>query len=494
MASRPSPKTSFSRSRRWSILFSVIASIVAVIALVGMLNYLAARHYTRFSWSSRTKAQLSPQTLNLLNSITNDIKVTVYFDKKHELYTLVDSLLSEYHGKNRHISIETVDYVNNPAGAEKVKATYGLRSAAQKDLVIFEANGRTNYVEQSFLGDYTIDPQQNEKGEREFRYVLKSFKGELYFNAALLRVTSTKPFKAYFVAPHKLSSLISTEKDGYNKLVELLQQNYIQPAVITNLVGTNTVPADCNLLVVLATRTPFFPEEVDNIRKYLNQGGRMLFLLNFTSEKDNLGMEKFLAEDWNVEIGHNIVRDMENSQKDGVDLIISGFNKNSPIVSSLLDSSVQLYQPRSISKRDTGKQNADAPKVEELAFTSANAIIENSSAPHNKPIPLMVSVEKGAIKGVYAERGVTRMVIGGDSIFLNNYYIGSGDNQLLAVNIFNWLLDRTQLMQGVAPQQVTEYKIMMTRSQFRDVEWILLAAMPGGVMLLGGIVWLRRRK
>jgi LPXTG-motif cell wall-anchored protein len=34
----------------------------------------------------------------------------------------------------------------------------------------------------------------------------------------------------------------------------------------------------------------------------------------------------------------------------------------------------------------------------------------------------------------------------------------------------------------------------MTQVQQRQVRWLLLAALPGGVLALGGLVWLRRRK
>jgi LPXTG-motif cell wall-anchored protein len=34
----------------------------------------------------------------------------------------------------------------------------------------------------------------------------------------------------------------------------------------------------------------------------------------------------------------------------------------------------------------------------------------------------------------------------------------------------------------------------MTRAQLHQAQWVLLAGLPGSVLLLGGLVWLRRRK
>jgi LPXTG-motif cell wall-anchored protein len=34
----------------------------------------------------------------------------------------------------------------------------------------------------------------------------------------------------------------------------------------------------------------------------------------------------------------------------------------------------------------------------------------------------------------------------------------------------------------------------MTRGQQQTVQWLFLAALPGAVLALGGLVWLRRRR
>ncbi|HZV34046.1 MAG TPA: hypothetical protein VFB72_05670, partial [Verrucomicrobiae bacterium] len=58
----------------------------------------------------------------------------------------------------------------------------------------------------------------------------------------------------------------------------------------------------------------------------------------------------------------------------------------------------------------------------------------------------------------------------------------------------NWLLDQNELLQGIGPHPVKEYKLNMTTAQMSNVRWLLLGAMPGSILVFGGLVWFRRRR
>jgi hypothetical protein len=72
--------------------------------------------------------------------------------------------------------------------------------------------------------------------------------------------------------------------------------------------------------------------------------------------------------------------------------------------------------------------------------------------------------------------------------------IQNGANKDFAAFALNWLLDRTQLLEGVGAREVTRHQLLITRAQLTKAEWVLLGGMPGTALLLGGLVWLRRRK
>ena len=129
------------------------------------------------------------------------------------------------------------------------------------------------------LAQYVLEQVPNEK-EREFRRKPTAFVGETAFTMVLLDVTSPKPLKACFLQGHGEHRIDSgDDQAGYLKFASVLHQNYIQVEPLS-LLGTNTVPMDCNLLVIAGPRETIPDLELEKIEQYLNQGGRLLALFN----------------------------------------------------------------------------------------------------------------------------------------------------------------------------------------------------------------------
>ena len=492
MANDLKPRVSFSPWRRWGIRLDFAVRTVLVLAVVVMLNYLGARWYHRFYLSSQTRHSLSPLTVGLLKSLTNHVKVTLFYDKEDELFTTVSALLNDYHNANPRLRVTAVDYVWDAGQAEKIKSEYKnhLASVTNKNLIIFDCDGRVKVVNGNALAEYVYEQVPNET-EREFRRKPVAFLGEKMFTSALLSVTSSKPLNVCYLTGHGEHPLEGGDETGYLTFASVLRQNYTQVQPLT-LTGTNAVPMDCNLLVVAGPTAPLAEAELEKIDDYLHQGGRLLVLFNYLSLKRPTGLEKVLAG-WGVDVGRSTVSDARNSWR-GSDIVVMDFGpRPHPIVNPLTGSALHLILPRAVARLEVGNPPADAPRVEEIAFTGPGAKADGSDAPNSRRFSLAVAVEKGRVPGVIRDRGSTRLVVVGDSIFLGNHQIESAGNRDFLGCAINWLLERTQLMQGLGPRPITEFRLTMTKSQSRSAGWILLVAMPGAVLLLGGLVWLRRR-
>jgi hypothetical protein len=486
MATNSQP--SFSPGRRWKIGFDVIVRTALVLAIVVMVNYLGAKFFGRFYLSSQTQ-QLSTRTLSVVHSITNRVTVTVYYDKDDDWYPMIIALLNEYHSANPDIFIKAVDYVLDPGEAEKIKEQYKLSSAKDKNLVIFDCDGRWQSVNGDELSQVKLEPVPNAT-EGEFRRKPIAFNGEMLFTAKLLAVENPKPLKAYFLQGDGEPSLSDSGDQGYLKFGAILGENNITNVPL-QLLGENPVPDDCNLLIIAGPRSALKEAELQKIDQYLAQGGRLFMLFNYLSLKQPTGFDLILAR-WGVAVLADVVQDPKNSYS-GNDVIINTFN-NHPVVNPLTGLAVQLILPRPVGALNLQNPPADAPKVDELLSSSPQSTLMGDATAAPRSYPLVVAVEQKAVPGVASTRGITRMIVAGDSSFLDNQMIKAVANSDFAGYAVNWLLDRTVLLNGIGPRPVTEFRLTMTRDQQKTVRWLLLGALPGGVLVFGWLVWLARRK
>jgi gliding motility-associatede transport system auxiliary component len=459
-----------------------------------MVNYLASRNFKRFHWTKDSRYELSPMTHKLLDTLTNEVKVIVFFDPENPVYGLVKGLINEYQLVCPKLDVEYVDYNRLPGRAMRIKEQYRLASAADKDLIIFDCHGKPPQV-----------VYDNELSEYDWSTLFTSpevkrtaFDGEQRFTWAIISVSDPKQFKAYFLTGHGEHDPASEQDgEGYQQLARLLAEKNIAHDRLS--LQTNDVPADCQVLIIAGPRTALTPTELERVEGYLNRGGRAFILfMNTLAGARKTGLENALAG-WGVEVGNNLVRDRSQGKDDESPfLIVSTFGAH-PITNPLGDRQLGLILPRSVRQMPGASRSADAPKVLELAFTTSvgvalkNVSGNNGTVETNGAIPVMVGVEKGAIAGVNPDRGSTRMVVVGDSFFLGNVNIDSVANLDFANLAVNWLLDRPQLL-AIGPKPIHEYKILLTQAQLVSVRWILLAALPGGALLPGILVWLRRRK
>jgi hypothetical protein len=496
MATDHTSRPSFSAAARWRIGLDVALRTALVLAVVVMVNYLGVKFFHRFYLSSQTRVQLAPRTLSVLHSLTNRVEVTLYYDRMDEFLPDVVALLNEYRAANPKISVHTVDYVNDPGEAEKVKGRYKqfFTSQSDKNLVIFDCAGRVKIFPGAALTQYQTkqvqakDPQQK---ELEFERRPIRFNGEQAFTAMLVALASPQPLKAYFLQGHGEPSLTDSGNVGYQKFASVLQQNYI---AITNLswVGNAGVPMDCNLLVIAAPDHALSEPELQQIDQYLREGGRLLILFNFASQGHPTGLETIL-QPWGVTVLDDIAQDTEHTISTR-DIVVETYGKH-PVVSSLSQVQLQLYLPRPIIKNLN--LPANAPQVDELFGTSASGTLLGNRAEPPRNYPLACAIEQKPVAGTANPRGNTRIIVVGDSIFMGNYYIEGGTggaNRDFLNTAINWLCDRPLLVEGIGPRPVTEFRLQITQHQQRQLRWLLLGALPGGILLLGWLVWLVRRK
>jgi ABC-type uncharacterized transport system involved in gliding motility auxiliary subunit len=495
-SNQPSLPPSFSTARRWKIVFDTILRTVLVLAVIVMANYIGYIFSRQFYLSSQMRIHLAPRTVSVLQTLTNQVDVTVYCSKQDfGMYPTVMALLNEYHRLDPRINIKVVDYTRDPAAAVQVQQKYNLFSSAanngppEKNFIIFDYQGRFKAAPSEALVQYGAVGMAPDKKNLDIRPV--AFNGEKMFTSMLLAITRPRPFTAYFLQGDGEPSLANSRDDGYLKFGEILRENYIN-VIPFSLSGDEDVPSDCELLIIAGPHTFFSDAELNRIDHYLAQGGRLLVLLDYNSINHPTGLENFLAH-WDVNVGMDVVQDANGAGGNSFNIVVEDFSAH-PVVNSLTQSKLELILSMPVSPINTPNAPADAPTVTTLAQSSPNSILYGQHGVPPHPYPLMVAVEQNSAKGLANPNGGMRMVVVGDSLFLDNQVIEAGANRDFASYAVNWLLDRPTLLTGIGPSPVTEFRLLMTQAQMRNVRWLLLAALPGIVVAFGWLVWLRRRK
>ena len=492
---------SFSVARKWSLSLSMLLALGAVVALLVMVNYLAARHFMRWSISEKAQTQLSPLTLRVLASVTNRINVTLYYDKRESRYNLSYNLLKAYHYANPLIDLKVVDYINEPGAAQVVKLKHKL-GETDRDLIVFESQDRPKIVYQGELSDIDIQPLVRGESKEVKR---TNFKGEGLFTSAILNVISARQPKAYFLTGHGEHSPESEDgMNGYSRFAGMMRENNVDIARLS-MDGPGEVPTDCNLLIIAGPRNAIDPKVLDKVSRYLRQGGRLLVMFYpRVGPARSSGLETLLAE-WGVKVGDNLVIDEKNALSDTKEDFVTSTFGNHPIIKPLLHG-FQVYTilPRTVEKDTSKPASTDSPQIDPLLYCSSEGRVITDIRPDGRPVSsprdfignksIAVAVEKGGLRNVSADRGTTRIVATGESLFLVNNAIDREANRQFATHAVNWLLARNDLLVAVPPRPLSEYKLTLTDAQMSAVRWILMAGLPGAALFLGALVWLRRRR
>ncbi len=477
---------------------NTLLAAAATLCLVAMLNYLAAGHVWRFQWSRDAAFKLSRQTRVVLESLTNEVQVTIFFQPdgdNEDIYVLTSRLLEEYQNANpRHVHVRLLDYTRFPGPSKELLVKYDLNGSREKDFVLFESNGHHKIVYAREMAEYDFSGLLSGRTKFVRR---NGFRGELLFTSDIYAVSNPQALKTYFLYGHGESNpgnpageADNLGRGGYTNLAAILKQKIDSDWDRLTLLGTNDVPRDCQLLIIAGPREgDFLPEEVSKIAVYLKNGGRLLALL-----PKPCGLELLLAK-WGVRLGNSTVVDKNPTFNVQPGFFLTAVLCPHAVVNPLVKDKtpILMVATRPVYQVEDHGKIPGAPQVTYLASTSAQGV---DGANHVGSYPLLAAVEQGVIKGVDTPRGGgTRMVVAGDADFLGDSVINSWlGNDEFAYLALTWLLQKPPLLlEGLVPHPIKEYRLFLTTEQSSAVRWLFLAGLPATILAFGGLVWLRRR-
>src|SRR5664280_108239 len=467
---------------------SATAGIVLAVALVGMVNWLGYRHYSRGDWTSSKLYTLSEKSLNVLKRLTKDVRVVVLMTPSTPLFSETKELLDRYQAASPKIKVEFIDPERDPLRTKALAQEFGVSTA---NTAVFSSEGRKKYVTSDQLAEYDYSGMQTGQAPK-----LKGFKGEEQFTSAILGVVNPKVPKIYFSTGHGEHDPDGTDANGYSQLRDAIKRDNFDVEKTTLLSGA--IPADCDLLVIAGPKAPFTDPEKAALKAYLDKGGRALIMLDpvLGDRAQASGLEDLL-KGYGVQVDNDIVVDPARKLPffDLSAVYVNEFRSH-PVVDGMQGLAVLLPVARSVTTVSApGASSTILLTTSDKGWgeTDLAAIVAGKPvAKDAKDIPEPVSLGVAAQSEKDKEAG-WRLVVFGNSAFATNQYLANAGNSNLSLNAVNWLANQVQAL-GIAPRSPEQVQLFLSETQMSHVLLISLFGLPGCAILLGVAVWWRRRR
>ena len=496
--------------RKQSLRYGVagVFALVLVVGLVLMANWIGARHYKRWDWTSTKLYTLSKISLDLVGSLDTEVRIVVFMVPESPLYDQARELLERYAAASDKVVLEYIDPEREPLRTKTLAEQFGITMA---DTVVFIAGDRTKYVTAEQMVEY--DYSGMEYGQQP---TIRAFRGEEEFTSAIQSLVISEVPKIYFVTGHG-ESIPGLQTTGaltgrsISYLVDKLKKDNMVAEELVLFSGE--VPTDADVIAIVGPTTPYTETEIAALGAFLDGGGRMLVALDPLIEPDgtmrSTRLEAFLAER-GVVVGDDLIVDPSRE--------LPGFDKSAIYLTDFADHPVNTgldgIAVLFIMARSLGTDSDDAHVLVEATtdgwgetdlgmLLRGEPVIFDDGFDTLGPVAVAVVVESPATAVVTkdddgpgsdpdGERSY-RLAVFGDADFLTNIDIRNLGNEILAMNTLNWLVERDHSM-GIRPRDVAELSFRIDQHQMRIILVVVLLVMPGAAVAMGILVWRRRRR
>lgn len=438
--------------------------ILVVIAVIIVANILADRYNKSYDATSNKRYSLSEQTAKIVKGLKQPATIT-YFNQSTRFRDGKD-LLDEYANLSPKVHVDYVDPDKDPQAAREAGVNEFGTAIVQAGLKKDEAKSMT---EEGITGAFIRDLKSNTR-------------------------------TVCFAAGSGEHQLDDSQREGLSQFKDRLSKDGYETRSV-DLLQKAEVPGDCTSLIVAGPTKNYQEPEVDAIKKYVEDGGRALFLLDPPLK---LGHEEIadndaltnLLQSWGVTMDKDLILDLNPiGQLAGLGpqvALVTTYDSQ-PIVNDMKGTATGFPLSRSIEIKNTDKTSVQKlfdSSASSLATDNLSSPAVNVNDPKNKKGPLTI-----AAAGTYntgKEKSQGRFVVVGSSSWIANRFLDFNGNSDLALNTVNWLASDEDLI-SIRPKKEDNRRITMTRAQLSWVRAVSQFLLPGIVLVVGIGVWWKRR-
>ena len=438
---------------------------IAFLGILVVVNSLGYTYTKRWDLTADKENTLSPETLDVLDSLTEPVKAVGYFTVARSSAT-AESLLDQYaYNSNDMLTYEFIDPDREPAQAQEAGIT-------ADGMIVFTMGENKQLV---------------------------TVATETEFTSALIRLKNPGGLNIYFLTGHGEFSIEGSGDNSMTRLVsELETKNYTVAGL--NLMAESVIPEDAKVLVIPGPMQPISETEVELIDAYLKNGGTLIVmeeppvLTDFGDRPDPLA--DYLSENYGIVLGNDVVVDLDAAEMINQPFVaISAQFSNHVITENMGNMATFFPTSRSItlSEVSTSVTQTSLILTTERAWaeTDMATFMDSTLQPDEGvdtfgPLTLAVAVENSA--------SGAKLVAFGDAEFPLDANYDVYGNGMMMVNAIDWAAGEEDLI-NLSSGTTTERYLNLSNPYLSG--FVLLGSIvviPGLIIVAGIMTWLLRKK
>lgn len=458
------------------------AAIVVVIAAAVFLNLSIGRipeKYILFDMTGNKLFSISEDTKIMLRALDKDVKIIVYSEESG-FDTNISELLRRYEAESSHVSVEYLDPVTNP----KLYKNYSNTQIASGSLIVQSGDKyRIINYEDLYQIEYSMDYTTYSYSEN-----VTGIDAEGQITSAVAYVTGEEAHVIYFTSGHGEAELESS----YTELIT--KANATMDTI--NLLTEEAVPDDADGLIIYAPTSDFNEEDMNKVREYVNRGGNVILAMPTTGEEEPV-LYKFL-EDYGLTVQNYVVADAGRGYYLQTPFYLLPNVTYSEYTSSVYDE-YYVFAPYTLA------MTVSETKPETSDIT---ALLTSSDDSYAKPLTASLSSdekEEGDLDGPFVvaamvkvsnEDGSEGKILATGSAYLfseaANSMVSGGNSKLFAEVISKYVSN--DVVVAIPAKSYAISYLILTEADITTWRNIILMIIPGAILIIGFIVWFRRRK
>jgi len=457
------------RGRTMAFGLNSATTTVLVISIVGVLNFIAYRYPLKKDLTANKLHSLSEQTEKIFKELKAPIQATVYVTlaEREEARILFENLRT----LTTQLQVEYVDPQKELARARGA----GVRTTKT---IVLSGNGREQRIE--------------------------DLSEEKITNATIKLLKDRGPTLCALIG-HGEKNFSNSAPDGADGIKRALGAQAYELREINLPLETNPdTLSSCEAVIVFGPTKDYFANEVEQLKSYLDKGGRALFALDFNLKGAEFAPSLVsLMNSWGVDYANGIIVD-PFSRLHGADVTIplaGSYSKQSAIVK---DFDIASLFPITRSMSSTANTPAGL-KIQWLAQSTQNSWLETSVATLaagkgqiskdpgqdiSGPLNLALSVE--GKKDEKAARS-TRIVALGTSTLGINAFIQQGGNLDFIMNSLSWLVGDEDLI-AVRKKEDEAGRVNLSQRMGNFISLLTVLLIPLLVAASGIGIWFYRKR